>query len=126
MLARCMTRKALVVSTDPVSQHDIIQPLVAGGWAVILAETGRLAMYEASLSHFDMIVVDASLPRRDGVESVSTIRRLEEFSGCRATILGVGFDTEAESEPYADCGFDAFVTTDLTKDELARRVAAGR
>jgi len=122
MLARCMTRKALVVGSDPVNQHEIMEPLVQNGWAVILAETGRLAMYEASLSHFDMIVIDSSLPLEDGRETVKMIRKLEEFSGCRATILGMGFAGEEESRHYSDCGFDALYTRSVMEKELKKRV----
>ncbi len=123
MLARYMTKKALVVATDPGNQHEIIEPLVAGGWAVIIAENGQMAMYEASLAHFDMVVIDSSLPKSDGLEIVETIRELEKFSGCRATILGVGFDGEEEYRHYSDSGFDGFYSrSDMTR-ELEKRVA---
>jgi signal transduction histidine kinase/CheY-like chemotaxis protein len=123
MLARCMTKKALVVGSDPVNQHQIIGPLVHGGWAVIIAETGRLAMYEASLSHFDMIVIDSSLPVDDGLETVKAIRKLEEFSGCRATIIGVGFAGENDGSRYSDCGVDALYTRSVMDKEFKERVA---
>ena len=60
MLARYMTRKALIVGNNPESQHELIHSLVERGWAVSIAETGRLAMYEASLYHYDMIIIDSS------------------------------------------------------------------
>lgn len=126
MLARYMTKKALVVAGDPAHQHEIIQPLVTGGWAVILAETGKHAMYEASLSHFDMIVIDSSLPSKDGVEAVKTIRKLEEYSGCRALILGVGFAGEDGYKDYGNEGFDAFYSRDTIAEELHRRVKSYR
>jgi len=122
ILARYMTRKALVVGSNPVSQHDIMQPLAERGWAVTLAETGRLAMYEASLSHYDMIVIDASLPVKDGIEAVRTIRKLEEFSGYRATIVGVGFLSEDEFRDYGTSGFDEFYDKKVMADALIRRV----
>ncbi len=122
MLARYLTKKALVVGSDPVSQHGIMQPLVQGGWAVIIAETGRLARYEASLAHFDMIIIDASLPIKDAGETVQTIRKLEEFSGCRATILGVGFETEEDCLSYDKTGFDALYTRSTMEKEILARV----
>jgi len=123
MLARYMTKKALVVATDPANQHEILQPLVAGGWAVIIAENGQMAMYEASLAHFDMIVVDSSLPKDDGLEAVETIRKLEKFSGCRATILGVGFEGEEEYRHYSGSGFDGFYSRSDMATELKTRMA---
>ena len=123
MLALYMTKKALVVATDPANQHEIIQPLVAGGWAVIIAENGQSAMYEASLAHFDMIIIDSSLPESDGLEAVETIRKLEKFSGCRATVLGVGFDGEEEYRHYSDSGFDGFYSRGDMARELKNRMA---
>ncbi len=122
MLARYMTKKALVVSSDPASQHQIIQPLVHRGWGVVIAETGRMARYEASLAHFDMIVIDVSVPLKDGVETVQTIRQLEKFSGCRAIILGTGFSPEKDYQEYAASGIDEFCFQPTMANDFAKRV----
>lgn len=122
MLARFMTRKALVVGSDPANQHEIIEPLVRSGWAFVIAETGRSAMYEASLSHFDVIVIDASLPVEDGVETVQTIRKLEKYSGYRATILGTGFSKEEEYKQYTGCGIDQFYLRPTMSRDVAKIV----
>ncbi len=124
MLARYITRKALIVGSDPVNQHDIIQPLVERGWAVTIAETGRLAMYEASLAHFDMIVVDSSLPVSDGVEMVRTIRKLEHFSGYRAAIFGVGFSDENEHDLFDESGMDKSFSRAVLQSDFIHQVEA--
>lgn len=122
MLVRYMTKKALVVGSEPQSQQDVIDPLIHGGWAVVLAETGRMGMYEASLAHFDMIVIDSSLPIADGLEMVKTVRRLEQFSGCRAIILGVGFTEEEEYAEYGDSGIDEFYLQPMVAQQFRQRV----
>jgi CheY-like chemotaxis protein/signal transduction histidine kinase len=122
MLARYITKKALVVSSDPASQHQILQPLVHNGWGVVIAETGRMARYEASLAHFDMIVIDASVPLKDGLETVQTIRQLEKFSGCRAIILGTGFSTKGECQEYVASGVDEFCPQPDMVSDFVRRV----
>lgn len=105
MLAYYMTKKALLVGSDPQSQHEVMQLLVEKGWSVTLAETGRLAMYEASLSCFDLIIIDSSTPTQDGAETVNTIRKLEQFSGGRASIIHIGLKG-AESDPDEYKGVD--------------------
>lgn len=122
MLSRYMTKKALVVSSDPARQHEVIQPLVQRGWGVVIAETGRMARYEASLAHFDLIVIDVSVPLKDGVETVQTIRQLEKFSGCRAVILGTGFLPKKDYQEYATSGIDEFCVQPAIASDLARRV----
>lgn len=123
MLARYMTKKALVVGNEPSNQQETIQPLVEKGWAVTIAETGRLAMYEASLSHFDLIIIDTSMPVDDGVETVKTIRKLEGFSGCRATILGVGATELSDTAGYKEGGVDQFFTRSEIGAGLKKKVA---
>jgi CheY-like chemotaxis protein/signal transduction histidine kinase len=122
MLARYMTKKALVVSSDPACQYQIIQPLVHKGWGVVIAETGRMARYEASLAHFDMVVVDASVSLKDGVETVQTIRQLEKFSGCRAIILGTGFSPDGDYQECVASGFDEFCFQPSIASDFAKRV----
>lgn len=122
LLTRFMTKKALVVGSDPGRQHQIIEPLVRAGWAFVIAETGRSARYEASLSHFDIIVIDASLTVEDGVETVETIRKLEKYSGFRALILGVGFSEKEEYKPYIGSGIDEFFLHSNIAKELAETV----
>lgn len=122
MLARYMTKKALVVGSDPEIKQDVIDPLVHGGWAVVIAETGRMGMYEASLAHFDLIVIDSSLPVADGLEMVNTVRRLEQFSGCRAMILAVGFAGEEEYADYGDSGIDEFYLQPMVAQQFRQRV----
>lgn len=122
MLARYMTKKALVVGSDPQSKQAVIDQLIHGGWAVVLAETGRMGMYEASLAHFDLIVIDSSLPVADGLEMVKTIRRLERFSGCRAVILGVGFAGEDEYAEYGKSGIDEFYLRSMVAQQFRQRL----
>lgn len=110
MLTRYMTKKALIVGSTPDNQHDLIQPLVERGWAVNFAETGKMAMYEASLSHYDLVLIDSSLPALDGHEAVETIRKLEEYSGNRATIMGIGFSPDEEEYTlYKTSSFDSYL-----------------
>lgn len=123
MLARYLTRKVLIVGSEPVNQQEAIGPLVEKGWAVTIAETGRLAMYEASLSHFDLVVIDTSMTAEDGVETVRTIRKLEEFSGCRATILGVGFVETDDTTVYDNCGIDEFFSRSAMDKDFRDTIA---
>jgi signal transduction histidine kinase/CheY-like chemotaxis protein len=122
MLARYMTRKALIVGIELANQQEYIQPLVEQAWDVIIADTGRLAMYEASLSHFDLIVVDISMPVDDTLETVRTIRKLEEFSGCRAKILGVGFGEKDDQTQYDGSGIDEFFSRSTMKNDFRQRI----
>lgn len=124
MLAYYMTRKALLVGSDPVGQHEIMQLLVEKGWSVIIAETGRLAMYEASLSYFDLIIIDSSTSHQETVETVQTIRKLEEFSGCRATILHVCLEEGDNGDRYDQVDIDEFLARPNMEKKILSQMAA--
>ncbi|GAB6193626.1 response regulator [Desulfocastanea catecholica] len=120
VLARFLTRRALVVDGDPVSQGLFVRTLVEAGWQVTIAETRRAAMYEASLSHFDLIVFDLSTPQLEGVEGVRVIRQLEEYSGQRTQIFGIG--RELDHDELQGLGFDGCIPRPVTRDGILQQL----
>ncbi len=120
VMAKFLTNRALLVDGDPVSQNILVRTLIESGWQVILAETRRSAMYEASLSHFDLILLDVSSPQLESLKVAKLIRQLEEYSGQRAMIIGVG-----ESQKVAelrDCGFDGTLDRPVTKNKILKHL----
>ena len=122
MLDKHLTSKALVVVSEVDSQQIIIRTLVESGWQVTIAETRRMAMYEVSLSHFDLIVFDIASPELKNLEAVKIIRQLEGYSGQRATIVGVGAD--AGGEKCLDYGVDRYIGGSLTQDKIKAELAS--
>jgi signal transduction histidine kinase/DNA-binding response OmpR family regulator len=120
MLNKYLTNRALVVVSEVESQQIIVRTLVESGWQVTLAETKRTAMYEASLSHFDLIVFDIAAPELNSAEAVKIIRQLEDYSGQRATIMGVGDDTNGGE--YLEHGVDAYIGGPLTQDKIREQL----
>jgi signal transduction histidine kinase/CheY-like chemotaxis protein len=123
-LTRYLTSTALVVDGDPDSQQMVVEYLIESGWRVTIAETGRSAMYEASLSPFDLIILDTEMVRGDGAETAKIIRRLEEYSGRHALIIGIknsDADTELEKK-YRKSGVDSFIKRPLEIEELKKQI----
>lgn len=119
ILKQHLTNRALVVDSDPSSQHVLVRTLIESGWQVTLAETRRSAMYEASLSHFDLIVFDVSSEQLAGVEAVKVIRQLEEYSGQRARIVGIG----EGADPVFEDGLDGYIQRPVTEGKTLRQLA---
>jgi signal transduction histidine kinase/DNA-binding response OmpR family regulator len=122
VLAKFLTNRALVVDGDPISQNVLVRTLIESGWQVILAETRRSAMYEASLTHFDLIVLDVFTPQMESLKVVKLIRQLEEYSGQRAMIIGVG-DTQTVAGLQA-CGFDGNMVRPVTREKILKHLEA--
>ena len=119
VLAEFLTNRVLVVDGDPASQNIFVRTLVEKGWQVTLAETKRSAMYEASLSHFDLILFDLSTPQLEGVEAVKIIRQLEEYCGKRTRIFGIGEGLVAGELPL---DFDGYIERPVTKDAILQQL----
>lgn len=120
VLAQVLTSRALVVDGDPVSRQVFVRTLVENGWQVTLAETKRSAMYEASLSHFDLILFDLSAPQLDGIEAVKIIRRLEEYSGRQTPIFGIG---EEQLKEQLSEDIDGYMQRPVTTEKILQQLA---
>jgi CheY-like chemotaxis protein len=127
VLTRYLTKTALVVDGDPGSQQVVVEYLIESGWRVTIAETGRSAMYEASLSHFDLILLDTEMAQVDGAETARVIRRLEEYSGRHALILGIGNEglNEDLEKRYRESGVDEFIRRPFTIHDIEKKVTSG-
>ncbi|BHH85484.1 response regulator [Desulforhopalus sp. 52FAK] len=115
-----LTSRALVVDSDIESQNIFVRSLIEAGWQVTIAETKRSAMYEASLNHFELIILDTSSAQIEGLEAVKTIRQLEEYTGQRATILSLDEDSQGGEND----AFDGTIVRPVTKEKLSAHLEA--
>ena len=77
-------------------------------------------MYEASLTHFDLILLDLDMDQLDGKETARVIRKLEEYSGRHAKIIGVSeqrLDNDLEAI-YHESGVDDFISRPFSVADL--------
>jgi len=118
MLTKYLTRSALVVDGDVESQQQLVCCLVENGWSVTIAESGRSAMYEASLNSFDLILLDTRLPQMGGIEAAKVIRRLEEYSGCHAHIIGIGWGGSGEKQRCLENGIDGYLSRPVMREKI--------
>lgn len=122
MLTSYLTSSALVVDGDTESQQQLVRLLVENGWSVTIAESGRLAMYEASLNPFDLILLDTRMPQMGGIEAARVIRKLEEYSGRHAHIVGIGWGGDSEEQRCLENGIDGYISRPVTRDQLDERL----
>ena len=108
----------MVMDGDRVSQLAVVQVLIESGWRVTIVETGRSAVYEASLSNFDLIIIEIP-PQTDGIETARAIRRLEEYSGRRATIIGIGIPV---GEGGVAQDIDDFIELPVSKEQFKEKL----
>ena len=122
MLTKYLTTTALVVGGDQISQPAVVKTLVESGWRVSIVETGRSAVYEATLSNFDLIMIETGPSQKDGIDTVRAIRKLEEYSGRRAAIIGIGIPPGDARQDFMDGGLDDFIDLPVSKDQLKEKL----
>ncbi|MDP6822050.1 MAG: response regulator transcription factor [Dehalococcoidia bacterium] len=110
----------LVVDDDPKLRRLVERQLSAEGFDVLLASNGEEALYQASLSRPNLIVLDISMPVMDGFEA---LERLREFFTDPVIILSAT-DQEREKVRALDLGADDYLTKPFGGAELSARVRA--
>src|SRR3977135_1095715 len=70
-----LVMRVLIVEDDNALADGLIRTLRQSGYAVDHAETGELAMRACAEEHYDLVVLDVSLPGIDGCEALRERRR---------------------------------------------------
>ncbi|WP_419052851.1 response regulator [Collinsella stercoris] len=113
-------QRILVVEDDPAVRNLVTTALDLHGYDVERAETGELAIMEATSRNPDLIMLDLGLPDIDGVEVISKIR-----GWSAVPIIVISARTEDSDKIGAlDAGADDYLTKPFSVEELLARVRA--
>lgn len=113
--------RILVVEDDPSLALFLQKGLVIEGHDVDVAGDGEAALEMAALHEPDLMVLDLSLPRRDGTEVLEVMRR--EFPNTVILVL-TGRSEVQERVHCLDLGADDFVLKPFSFHELMARCRA--
>ena len=111
----------LLVEDDEDTRYLIQLEMERRGYRVIEASDGERAVELAQQEYPDIILMDLSLPKMDGLEATKQIR---EFDGMRTVpIVAVTAHQESDfREGAKDSGFDAYVTKPIDFDWLSELI----
>lgn len=114
--------KLLVVEDDPLIQRALRQMVEAWGYACDEASDGEQAWEMARQCPYDLILLDLSLPKLDGI---SFCRRLRAAGGHQPLILMLtARDTNRDKVVGLDQGADDYMVKPFDPDVLRARVQA--
>ena len=112
--------KILIIDDEPAIRRFLKSSLVAHGFDIVEAETGKAALAALARGGFALVVVDLGLPDIDGHELVRSIR---QQSPVPIIVLSVR-DDEIGKVAALDGGADDYVTKPFGIDEFMARVRA--
>ncbi|MDR3493404.1 MAG: response regulator [Ancalomicrobiaceae bacterium] len=113
-----MTARVLVVDDEAPIQRFLRPALVASGYDVLQAETGRQALHLIATAAPDIVVLDLGLPDMDGKQVLAEARR---FSQVPIIILSAR-DREVEKIAALDLGADDYVEKPFGIGEFMARL----
>lgn len=113
--------RLLLVEDDSMVGESVRQGLRQDGFSVDWVRDGRAAELALGNNVYDLLLLDLGLPRKDGLEVLSTLRR----QGNRIPVLVLtARDAVADRIKGLDSGADDYLAKPFDLDELAARIRA--
>jgi two-component system OmpR family response regulator len=113
--------RALLVEDDPTMALLIRQVLEQEGFAVDFAGTGNEGQTLALVNEYDAIVLDLTLPDRNGL---SVLQALRKEGRSTPVIVLTGANDSATTVRALDAGADDYLTKPVVVDEFRARMRA--
>lgn len=113
--------RALLVEDDANMARSLELTLVAGGWAVELAEYGEDGLELGRTYDYDVILLDLGLPDMGGIEVLKGLRRRK--IDAPVVILSAADALETKVKALS-AGADDYLTKPVHRDELVARLHA--
>jgi two-component system, OmpR family, response regulator MprA len=113
--------RILVVDDEPAVRESLRRALQLEGYAVELAGDGDEALERLSANSVDAVVLDVSMPRRDGLE---TCRQLRSEGNSIPVLMLTARDEVSDRVAGLDAGADDYVVKPFALEELLARLRA--
>ena len=109
----------LVVDDDPIVREVLSSYLLRAGLAVDEAGDGEAAIRSFEAGHPDLVVLDLTLPRLDGLE---VFRRMRAVRGDLPVVMLTARGEESDRVLGLEVGADDYITKPFSNRELVLRV----
>jgi two-component system copper resistance phosphate regulon response regulator CusR len=113
--------RILVVEDEPKVARALCEGLESRGYTVTVAHTGEDGYFLASSEPFDLVILDLSLPGRDGLEVLDALRKQGLLT---PVLILTARDGVADRVTGLDRGADDYMVKPFALAELQARVRA--
>jgi len=112
------TQRILLVEDNRVNQRLVTLMLERAGHLVDVADDGGAALSALESRRYDMILMDAQMPRMDGYEASRRIRSAERPGEHVPIIALTARAMEGDREKCLEAGMDAYLTKPIAQADL--------
>jgi two-component system copper resistance phosphate regulon response regulator CusR len=113
--------RILIVEDEEKMAKALRAGLEADQFSVSVAKTGEEGFFLASTETFDAVILDLTLPRRDGLEVLEALR---QRGSSVPVIIVTSRDTVKDRVRGLDAGADDYLVKPFALSELAARIRA--
>ena len=116
-------KKILVVEDDPVNLQILSDFLEAHGYEIKAAVNGVEGVERFAHEHPDLMLIDIQLPRKNGFEVCSEVKRAPEGANTKVLLMSAVYTHREHVERYAAPGLaDGYLLKPFDLAELLARV----
>ncbi|MCP4286837.1 MAG: response regulator [Gammaproteobacteria bacterium] len=118
-----MTKKVLIVDDELNIAISVEFLMRREGFDVSVAKDGEEGLAKIRESRPDLVLLDVMMPKMDGFQVCSAVRKDPELAGMRIVML-TAKGREAEVEKGLSLGADAYIPKPFSTSELVSKVNA--
>jgi CheY-like chemotaxis protein len=113
------TCRILLVEDNAVNRTIATRLLEKRGHVVIAVENGALAVEATANDHFDVVLMDISMPVMDGLTATAHIRDREHTTGVHLPIVAVtAHALDQDRQRCLAAGMDDYLTKPIRSSDL--------
>ncbi len=108
----------LLAEDNPVNQKLAVRLIEKRGHSVVAVNNGREAVDRVAREHFDLVLMDISMPEMDGLEATALIRSKHPDDGRLPIIAMTGHALIGDREMCLRAGMDGYVSKPIRPEDL--------
>lgn len=109
MVKKQKAEKKILIAEDTLTIRELEKSILeAQGYQVDVAVDGLDALNKLSATHYDLVVSDIQMPRMDGFELCSTIKKSEEYKDLPIVIV-TAMEKEEDKRRGIEVGAQAYI-----------------
>jgi CheY-like chemotaxis protein len=118
-------KKILIVEDNVINQKVLASLLSKKGYEYVIANNGQEALERTKETSFDLILMDITMPKMNGLEATAHIRQQEQSAFHMPTpIIAISGHAQAQDVTQAlNAGMNDYITKPFKKDTIYNKIA---